>query len=125
MSNESNEYFEKVAETIEYDSFKAEIVDGNFIITPADAGIALLGYINISEQQLNEGREELDKAYSEMESLRDDNAKLRDFLDRVYGVLMESGHVALADELMDTVYPVSYSQEEIDKARMDMEVDGE
>lgn len=99
-------FFENVAELIDQPELKAEIVDGKFIIEPADAGIALLGYIQINDMQLDEYHKEQEKLLVELDFIRDDNAKLRDFLDRIYGVLMDYENFELADELMSLMYPV-------------------
>ena len=98
--------FEEIAEKIGYDSFSALIEDGKFIITPADAGIALFGYIQIAEAQLNEYQEAAEGLRTEFDELREDNSLLRDLLERCYGVLMDSGHFVLAEEVIEAAYPV-------------------
>lgn len=102
MSNE----FTEIAETIGYDNFTASIEDGKFIITPADAGIALFGYIQIAEDQMTQYQEAVEGLREEFEDLRNDNALLRDLLERCYGVLIDAGHVTLADEVIEAAYPI-------------------
>jgi hypothetical protein len=107
--------FEQIAETIGYDEFSATIEDGKFIITPADAGIALFGYIQIAEEQMNQYQEAAEGLRTEFAELREDNSLLRDLLERCYGVLMDAGHVALADEVIEAAYPVRGVVEFIDE----------
>jgi hypothetical protein len=98
--------FEEMAEHIEYDEFSAEIVDGKMVITPADAGVALMGYIQISEDKIATHDKEIEILNSQLDDMRDDNANLRDLLERVYGVLLDNGHETLAEEVITAAYPV-------------------
>lgn len=103
---ENTPAFQEMAETIGYDSFSADIIDGKFVISPADAGIALFGYVQIAEEQMTQYQEAMDVLREEFEELRNDNALLRDLLERTYGVLIEAGHSELADEVIEAAYPV-------------------
>jgi len=98
--------FEQIAETIGYDEFSATIDDGKFVITPADAGVALFGYVTIAEQQLAEYEEAVTDLRDEFNELRADNSALRGLLERCYQVLIEAGHTGLADEVIEAAYPV-------------------
>lgn len=100
----SEEYFDKVAEKIGFDTFNAEIVDGKFVISPSDAGLMLLAHLEIAEKQLGEREADIFKLQDELELLRLDNSQIRDLLDRCYSVLIEEGHAGLAEEILDVAY---------------------
>lgn len=92
--------------------FDAIIEDGKMIITPSDAGIQLFGYVAMSEQQIERAELEAETAQEIIENLRQDNASLRDLLERVYGVLTEAGQLELAKEVIDTCYPITGTLED-------------
>lgn len=103
---ENTPAFQELAETIGYDSFSAEIVDGKFVISPADAGISLFGYVTIAEEQLSNYQTAVDELKQEVVDVRNDNAMLRDLLERCYVVLLDAGQLELADEVIEAAYPV-------------------
>lgn len=104
MSQDSDKYFEKVAEKIGFDGLNVEIVDGKFIIEPSDAGLLLFAHLDIAEKQLVEREKDIMVLQNELEEVRDDNSQVRDLLDRCYGVLVEVGQHGLAEEVLAAAY---------------------
>jgi len=106
MSEDKNQMFETISETVGYDGFSAEIVDGTMHITPADAGIHLFAYIQNTEEIINEHISAVDNLRQELDETHADNSVLRDLLERCYAVLLDAGQVELADEVITAAYPV-------------------
>jgi hypothetical protein len=107
----SNEYFDKVAEKIGFESLNVEIVDGKFIITPSDAGLLIFAHLDIAEKQLVEREKDIMVLQNDIEEVREDNALVRDLLDRCYGVLTEVGQHGLAEEVLAAAYQVKGVEE--------------
>ena len=97
------EQLEKVADA----PFSMRIENNEMIITPAEAGVSLLAAI--SQMHVDEDEALLDIGILEttIEQLRDANAELRDLFEYIHPTLVELGQDALADKLMNILYPVS------------------
>lgn len=104
--------FEEMAEIIGYDQLSAEIVDGKMIIEPADAGVMMMAYLQLAEEKELTHEREVEYHNTRYDKLRDENAHLRDFLERVYVLLTEKGLHDLAQEVILTAYPISGVDEE-------------
>jgi hypothetical protein len=97
---------EEIAETIGTENFDAKIVDGSMIITPSDAGIQIFAAVAMAEEQIEKAEAMAEASQEIIENLRQDNADLRDLLERTYSVLIESGQTELADEVINAAYPI-------------------
>lgn len=113
MSNEFENYKDKIGL-----DFSAEIVDYKFTITPAEAGIALLSYVQIVDDIIDAKDKETGKLLGQVDWLSGDNNNLRDLLERVYSVLTECGHQELADECIELAYPIAYISEDGEVGRL-------
>jgi hypothetical protein len=101
---------EKISQTIEEVAGQPvgyTIENNVMLISPAEAGIVLLGAVASFHQQNEEGWQEADRLASLIEQLRDDNAFLRSLLEDVRATLIELGQDKLAERIMDAAYPVS------------------
>ena len=99
--------FDNIAETIGVEDLSAEIIDGKFVITPAEAGIMLFSFLSIADGEAKQRHADRSRLEQELELIREDNALLRDILERVYSVLIEVGHVDLATECINSAYPIT------------------
>lgn len=99
--------FDNIADAIGVEDLNAEIVDGKFVITPAEAGVMLFSFLSIADEEAKQRHNDRVKLEQELELARDDNAVLRDILERVYTVLTEDGHIELADECIEAAYPIT------------------
>jgi hypothetical protein len=117
----SEEMFNQYSEKLGIDGLSAEIVDGKFIITPAEAGISLIGYVDIAEEQLLSKDKEIATLTNTNNWLSGDNANLRDILEKCYSVLIECGHVELAEECINNAYPISFISADGEYGTLDWE----
>jgi hypothetical protein len=103
--------FEEMSEVVGINGFTAEIQDGKFVISPADAGVALFAFVQTNNERLDAADAVIEELNNLVEELREDNAGLRDLLERVYGVLLDAGYPDLADEVITAAYPVKGIEE--------------
>jgi hypothetical protein len=95
-----------IADAAGSEVFDANIVDGSLVITPADAGIQIFAALATMEERFTSYETRLEQQEEILLDLRDNNGRLRDLLERTYGVLLESGQTELADEVIEAAYPV-------------------
>ena len=95
-----------------FGEFNTVIEDGKMIVTPSEAGIQLLEYVVMSEQHLARASLEAETAQNTIESLKQDNASLRDLLEKVYVVLSMTEHNDLAGDILDKLYPITRTLED-------------
>lgn len=118
----SEDMFKQYSDKLGIEGLSAEVIDGKFIITPAEAGISLLGYIEIAEEQLSAKDKEIAVLTGTTDWLAGDNSNLRDILERCYSVLIECGHTELAEECINNAYPVSFISDDGEYGTLEEEV---
>lgn len=104
MTSERN-IIDDIEETIEQ-PFNMEVRDGEFVITPAEAGIAMLAALsqrNDAETLAWETTEELAK---ELEKYRQENARYREALEPLVILLEELGFEERAHQIERALWPV-------------------
>jgi|688.fasta_scaffold522851_3 hypothetical protein len=99
--------FKAKLEEVAGDEFSMRIENNEMIITPAEAGVALLAAISQLNSQEDEAWQELDRLAGIIEELREDNANLRDVLETLHPMMVEFGQDEIADRLMRIAYPVA------------------
>jgi hypothetical protein len=117
--SKSEEMFENIAETIGVDELSAEIVDGKFVISPAEAGVMLFSFLQIADEEAKQRHADRAHLETELEMMRDDNSNLRDLLERCYAVLLDNDYNELADEVIKAAYPVYGVREDGSYERLD------
>lgn len=83
-----------------------EIVDGAFIIRPSDAGVMLLAWLQSSQKESDQAWESVDEMTEKLETLRDENAMLRDMLVEVSDLLDNVGLEKEATRINRTLWRV-------------------
>jgi hypothetical protein len=96
---------DEIAETVGHD-LNIRIQDGEFIVTPAEAGIAMLAAM--SEQAGAEDRiwSQVDALSKQAEKLRVENAKYRDLLESLTILLEQLGYDDRAHDIERALWPV-------------------
>jgi len=115
----SEEMFDDIAKTIGVDSLSAEIVDGKFVISPSEAGVMLFSFLSIADEEAKQRHADRVRLEQELELLRDDNANLRDLLERCYAVMLDNDQNDLAEEVIRAAYPVYGVREDGTYERLD------
>ena len=102
---EEKNVLQEASEAIGHD-FTVAIEENVMHITPADAGIALLGYIRLTEETFLDYEKNVDRLANELLDKADDNAALRGLLDNLIPVLETLGYAELVEEINNTMYRV-------------------
>lgn len=97
---------EKKLEEVAGESFTMRIENNEMIITPAEAGVALLAAVSAMNDDDSEGWKEADRLSMVIEELRTENAEFRDLFETLHPMLIDFGASETAKRLMRLVYPV-------------------
>jgi len=87
-------------------SFSVEIVENVMHITPAEAGISLFGFIEMTENDYQTYERHIDRLGELLLEKSEDNARLRDVLEAVIPILENHGYPELVSDILNTSYPV-------------------
>ena len=110
---------ERVEEAIGWD-LDVKIEDGVMKITPADAGVALFGYVTFTQRDAQDFERQMDMAQDTIDELSDDNAKLRTLMEDVIEHL-EGSKPELVEEILRVVYPIRATNTDGDTVRFEGE----
>lgn len=102
MSSDIENKLEEVAG----ESFTMRIENNEMIITPAEAGVALLAAVSQMNEDDSEGWAEAERLGMVIEDLRTENAEFRDLFEAIHPMLIDFGATEAANRLMRLVYPV-------------------
>lgn len=96
----------ELAEELAGQAFGATIEDNTFMIRPAEAGIALLAAITQHNEHVKAAWDAADEMADALETLRADNALLREALDSCVEWLRHAGYDKAAEEVLAVLWPV-------------------
>lgn len=99
--------FKQYTEAIGEDTLEAVIEDGKFIITPSDAGIALLSFVQLGNEMLDEKDKQILKLTNELEGEKTYTANIITNVENIIEKLNEQGLTDLASEVLDTLYAIT------------------
>jgi hypothetical protein len=102
---ENNDMLGEIAETIGSD-FTAYIEDGVFRITPPEAGIAIFAALSGHAEQLQDAWDATDELVIKLEEVREEAAKLRDYLESLQLYLDAMGCDEKVSEIDHLLWPV-------------------
>ena len=102
---DNNDMLQEIAETIGSD-FTAYIEDGVFRITPPEAGIAIFAALSGHGEQLQDAWDATDELVVKLEEVREEAAKLRDYLESLQLYLDAMGCDEKVSEIDHLLWPV-------------------
>jgi hypothetical protein len=102
---DNNDMLQEIAETIGSD-FTAYIEDGVFRITPPEAGIAIFAALSGHAEQLQDAWDATDELVLKLEEVREEAARLRDYLESLQLYLDAMGCDEKVSEIDHLLWPV-------------------
>ena len=102
---DNNDMLQEIAENIGSD-FTAYIEDGVFRITPPEAGIAIFAALSGHAEQLQDAWDATDELVLKLEEVREEAAKLRDYLESLQLYLDAMGCDEKVSEIDHLLWPV-------------------
>lgn len=105
MSEEKN-IIEDIQELVDQPFMSVSIRDGEFIINPAEAGIALMAAVSQQNEAESRAWEAAEELARELERLRQENARFRNELEPLVILLEELGYEDRSRQIERALWPV-------------------